>query len=277
MKKVLLLMLLLAAVLLAACGSTEEEGELTVKFTDLMELKGKFGATAAELGIQEDFMFTYTAKGNFFGQNCSCCLGFDGDKVLTDYSIYVHEDPNEMFTDLYSGPVSANMTPYVESNGGAVYTYVYEDKDALISVSKADKRADYHVVFKPNPNPGFFGTLTLKPADDDGSFPKKTEAKPAGYDNGILTVRVTNRGESPLELSDEFMLFERGDSAYYSKPPMLFRNADTYTVLPGETADISLDLRIFGKVTPNGYMVEFSGIELYFVLEDSSVSEGGTP
>ena len=248
-------------------------------FDDVMELKKRFGSTAAELGIKEAFFLSYKAKGKFFGQNCDCCLYFDGNNLFTDYDIYVDGDknsnPNDLINDMCSGPVSSNMTPYVESNGGAVYTCVYEDKDALIAVSKAQKQKYYRINVKPNPNPGYVGTLTLKPAGTKGFFPKGVEANPAKYDHGILTVRVTNHTEEPLELSDEFTLFERRESSYYSKfkISLPFSPAVTYPVLPGGTADIKLDLRRFGKATPNEYMVEFSGIQLYFVLADSSVSE----
>lgn len=64
------------------------------------------------------------------------------------------------------------------------------------------------------------------------------------------------------------MLFERKDSSYYSKFKIeqFLLSAATYTILPEESADIELDLRLFGKPAPNEYMVKFAGIELYFVL-----------
>lgn len=242
-------------------------------FEDVMELKSKFGTAAADFGIREAFLISYQAKGKFFGYDCDCYLYFDSDQKFTDYDLSVYGDKNgkliEILNDIYSGPISSDMTPYVASNGGAVYNSTFEDPDALITVSLSQK--DYiKVKIKPNPDPGFFGTLTLKPAGFKGFFPKGAEADPAGYENGVLTVKVSNHTEAPLALSDDFELYERRESSYCSKfrITMPFSPNKTAAVLPEETAEIRLDLRAFGKVTPNEYMVRFSGIELYFVLTD---------
>lgn len=245
-------------------------------FDNLMEFKAKFGASAAELGINEDFMFSYETKGKFLGYDCDCYLGFDADKIFTDFSLYVYGVEGsglaDKLNDMCAGPISSNMTPYVASNGGAVYSTVYEDKDALITVSMAQNRNYYSVKFKPNPNPGYLGTLTLKPAEFKGFFPEAVEADPAGYDNGILTVKVTNHSGAPFDVSDDFVLFERKESSYYSKFRIVQSFAPTAvnTVLPEKSLDVKLDLRVFGKPVPNTYMVQFSGIELYFVLADDS-------
>ena len=247
-----------------------------MKFENVLELKSQFGRTAAELGIKDSFMFSYQAKGNFCGHDCDCCLSFDmNDHILTDYDLYFSGEKAgelmDVLNDLCSGPVSSGMTPYAAVNGGAVYRYVFEDREAVFTLSMSQNNS-LRISVKPNKNPGFCGTLTLQPAGFKGFFPEKAEADPMGYDGGILTVRVVNHVEAPLDLSDDFALFERRGNSYYSKFKIIMQYipANTYTVRPGEAAEIRLDLRSFGKPVPNEYMVKFSGIELYFVLADAS-------
>lgn len=242
-------------------------------FEDVMELKKKFGTAAADFGIHESFLISYQAKGKFFGYDCDCYLYFDFDQKFTDYDLFVYGNKAgkliDILYDTYSGPIVSDMTPYVASNGGAVYNSTFEDPDALITLSLSQK--DYiKVKIKPNPDPGFFGTLALKPAEFKGFSPKGVDAVPAEYEKGVLTVKVSNHTGEALALSDNFELYERRESSYYSKFRKTFSVSPvtTITVPPEETAEIRLDLRAFGKVTPNEYLVRFSGIELYFVLAD---------
>ena len=241
-------------------------------FDDVMVLNERFGSTAAELGINETFAICYKAKGKFFDYDCDCCLYFDNDLVFTDYELYVYGDKNgrliNKLNDMYSGPVSSDMTPYAASNGGAVYTYVYESEQAVVSVSMSQKNY-YHVNIKPNNNPGYYGKLTLKPSGFKSIIPENVAADIAGYDNGILTVKVFNHAVKSFDISDDFVLFERRGTSFYSKfrISLSVSPVHSFAVLPGKAAEIKLDLRAFGRVIPNEYMVKISDIELYFVLD----------
>lgn len=125
-------------------------------FEDLMALKERFGATAAELGIDEEFWFSYKTNGKFFDYDCDCYLYFDENKIFTDYDLFVYGDENGRLSSLmdnkYSKPVSSHATPYVASNGGAVYTDIYEDEDAIIAVTKAQNNNYHHISIKPKTN-----------------------------------------------------------------------------------------------------------------------------
>ncbi len=245
---------------------------------DALELKHQFGLSAADLGITDDFMFSYQAKGKFFGFDCDCFLFFDFDKVFTDYSIQVYGNNNGMLIDIlndtYSGPLSSSMTPYAASNGGAVYSYVFEDPEALLTVSLSQSNS-LKISIKPNQNPGYFGSLCVKTAEFKGFFPEKLEVFPLSFSKGILTVKLNNHSDHVYDISDEFALYEMREASYYSKfrLSLSLKPSLSIRLLPEESTEINLDLRSFGKPAPNKYMVKFSGIELYFILEDEASSQ----
>ena len=244
-----------------------------MEFGDLWELRKQFGLTAKECGIFEKEPYVYKTNGSFFDHDCDCYLNFDIDDRFISYDLYIYgikgNELDEKLCDICSGPSSSFVTPYVISNGGAVYTTVYEEHFAVISVSKASNKSYYSINIKPNHDPGFQGVLKLKPAKYKGLFPEGIVVDPVGYDNGILTIEIYNHRHYSFDISDDFELYEHKGSAYYSKFKVsqslaLFHN---YSVAPGEKIKIKLDIRVFGKVVPNEYMIKLSEFDLYFVLD----------
>ena len=173
--------------------------------------------------------------------------------------------------DLYSGPSDAGEEPYVELNGGARQWYTFDAGGALINISQGSRESFVSITISKNPSPGYTGELTLV---------KHQKRVPSGemgmntvqYEDGILTVLITNRlGESSV-YTDDYVLARKkdGETGYSSMVPISLQVSDaepeTYEIEDEKKGELACDLRIFGKVEPGSYMLILDNMQTTFEL-----------
>ena len=161
------------------------------------------------------------------------------------------------------------MEPYVASNGGAVSWFVYEDDDFQYKYSSGSINDYFTLNISRNENPGFTGDLKL--GRFVGLESNKTdtyEAKVNSYDNGILNISLTNKTDEEMVLND-LVLYEMEGNGYYSmfvKGMQLFN--DEIVIDAKTTNEYSVNLRRFGKLKPNQYIVKYGDVNIYFALKE---------
>lgn len=257
-----------------------------IRTGDLTNAQGWLGMTFSELGLtdaaaDEDIvklqgrLLGEPAEGSvyLFEQNAA------GERVISEINLYMYKPDFsvcfEQLKELYGGPVDYDMEPYAESNGGAVERYRFDAGPVLVSLAQASKRNYSTITFAANPNPGYQGTLQLKPARQElfGSSDLKLSAGKADFDNGVLTLHIQNTSGDVFTVTDTWTLYEkREDDGYDSMFPvgMMLRPEQSFELEDGAEMELLCDLRDYGKLIPGKYMIDLDGRCLEFELEGTS-------
>ena len=120
-----------------------------------------------------------------------------------------------------------------------------------------------------DPDPDSTGELTLKTEYALFSlFPDDMEMKAIDYENGILSVEITNHTEETISFDKQYTLAYEDGSGYSSMNRMIEEDEEAEMCALGsnETAELACDLRVFGKVKPGKYMLLVDEMQTVFEL-----------
>lgn len=283
--------MMVAVVLLAGCSASQdlknpqEEQKMFMKqgyeMENYLEHLDIIGKTAKELGISlktgesacdtNGVIFDASAKGQIsFRKDAS------GGELIADTLYITVKQKNfwesfRQLVDSYSGPVSYGEEPYVESNGGSVQWFFFDAGAVNIMLSQASKYNYYSVSIQKNDMPT--STNQLQVTNVSTSSPQD-EISVKNYQNGILTLKVSQRLGEETAKEEEFTLHEAAEdgNGYYSLNQIdsMCRNWEpvkvTQSAEASGDAEIALDLRVFGKVFPGDYMAKVGNLRIEFSL-----------
>lgn len=278
-----LVVVLLMATSLGGCKKEEDvlvniqEPEEQIMVGDVLKYCECFGKTAKELELNEDEFYVYV-DGQAFGVDCRASLMFfenlpDNKKGLSEINIYFKNkdfpQATDFFEEEFKGIVNVGMEPYVASNGGAVEWYIYEDENYQYKYSSGSENDYFTLSITKNENPGYMGNLVLgKFKGLESNETDSYEVKVNSYDNGILNITLINKMDEEMVL-EELMLYEMEDNHYVSMFTMGMRLYDDETVIDAkETKDYEINLRRYGKLKPNQYIVKHGDVNIYFALKE---------
>lgn len=209
----------------------------------------------------------------------SIYLKTEGESRIVDsISLYTEDssinDFYEKMLDLYGGPVNQGMEPYAKSNGGAQEWYVFDGGDVLVKICQGSENSFVEINVNINPEPEQVGKLVLRAAADTDimTLQLSMSMKAVSYEDGILTVAITNQLGADASYSDDYILAKQTkDGGYVHMNPMGNVNspeseANTYSIADTETQELRCDLRKFGKVYPDKYMLILDDMEMEFEL-----------
>ena len=281
MKKFLIVLLVL--ICLSGCKKEDDKPQNTqnkedqVMTDDVLKYREMFGKTDEELGLKAE-IYSASAAGKAFGVDCTASLMFtedlpDGHRGLSQITIYFKNsnfpDAVSFFEEEFKGSINAGMEPYVAVNGGAVEWFEYEDENCRYTYSCGSNNDYFSLSIVRNENPGFTGNLILgKFKGLESNVTDRYETKLNSYDNGILTVTIRNKTDEDM-LLDNLMLYEMKDDGYYSmfiKGMRLYN--DEINLESNSTNKLSINLRRYGKLEPNQYIVKYGEVEIYFALKE---------
>ena len=261
--------------------NSESSEDVMIRLDDILSATDLIGKNYEECGLKTPpGIESIKIAGDFFGipvtgaawfwpsdeENISCM-----DSVSFSVKNSSIGDFYGQLNGLYSGPSDAGEEPYVESNGGARQWYTFDAGEALINISQGSRESFVSITISKNPSPGYTGELTLV---------KHQKRVPSGemgmntvrYEDGILTVLITNRlGESSV-YTDDYVLARKkdGETGYSSMVHISLQVSDeepeTYEIEDKKTGELACDLRIFGKVEPGSYMLILDDMQTTFEL-----------
>ena len=254
-----------------------------IKLKDILSVTELIGKSYMECGLTDDPGFDdVKVEGEFFGapvEGGACFMPAPGQKTacLKSVGFSVKEgsfrDYYTQLTDRYSGPVNSGMTPFAIANGGAREWYIFDAGLTQIDISRGNVGKGVYVVISENPNPGYTGRLSIVTHKDGlkSPFEKMMKLKALSYENGILTVSITNCTGEPSTYSDSYILAKNTEGTGYSHMVKITQWRDEneptmYEIADKETKELACDLRIFGKVNPGKYMLILDGRQLLFEL-----------
>jgi len=305
MKKKLLLALLSAALLCMAmgCGFKSEDSnsaateadagngddkvteDQIIKVDDILSTTDWIGKTKKELNLDVDEKETHVRiEGDFLGSPADGNISFhdknsEGDSVAKWVSFTIKKksivDFFEKLMDLYGGPVNEGMEPYAKDNGGAVEWFEFDAGKAIVRIQQGSEQNYVTVTINSNPNPTNAEMLVLKtPSDSEiSTLPLEMMMKVTGYEDGILTVAITNQVGEEMTYTDDYILAKSYDNgvtyAHMNKSGVIGINvskANVYKIADLETQELKCDLRIFGKLEAGMYMIILDDMKAEFQL-----------
>lgn len=278
--------------------SSEGENEMgkndTVKIDDLLSLTDWLGKTDKELnldaaGASGKYM-SFDVEGTFLGKKAQGSVGFE--KSEDDYHVYrvsftasksSLEEFYAQLIDTYGGPVDKGTEPYAKANGGAVDWFVFDAGNALVKISQGSLVDYVSVEYSQNTNPSDAGKLVIrKVAETESSYSGYDMVLRAlSYENGILTVSITNQTDETITYTDDYVLAKSADDgntyAHLNRmdDDLGFADAQEYEIAAGQTQEMECDLRIFGKIESGKYMLILDDMQAEFQLipEDEDTGE----
>jgi len=279
--------------------NTSMVGTYEVNVDDLMDTTEWIGKTQDEIGLNMDEKeISCDVKGTFLGSKASGNVGFadkneNGQRIAGRVTLSIRKsslyDFYNKLMDIYGGPIKEGMEPYAESNGGAVEWYTFDAGNVLIVISQGSKSDNVLVEIKENPNPSSTEKLVLRRTAESeiATLPLEMMIKAVSYDNGFLTVAITNQTGSDMTYTDDFILAKSSDGGqtYAHLNKMGNKNTidcepNTYEIADLETQELKCDLRQFGKIEAGMYMIIFDDANAEFQLIPESEDTGavaGTP
>lgn len=291
----LILMLFAIIMMLAGCSKKSEETadeensimtvDKVIQVDDMLKTIDWIGKPSEE--IDEDIDDSRTIcdiEGTFLGKTAKGSAYFLRDdstkrKVVNKIFFTVPNSSIQDFygplTDLYSGVCDEGMEPYAEVNGGAVQWYTFDAGKALINISQGSKNNFVVVTFTLNPNPGYTGKLVIRKVAEPEieTLPLIMKLKAVDYDNGILTVSISNQSGYDMTYTDDFILAKSDDNgqtyAHLFKTGSAFMSSEkenSYEIADLETQELKCDLRVFGKIEAGMYMIIIGDMRAEFQL-----------
>ena len=195
-------------------------------FEDILSVGDFIGKSYIECGLEAK-LSDVIIKGDFFGRAVKGKAWFlpNGGKILSmkQASFCISNSSIDDFylkmNDRYNGPTDAGETPYVLSNGGAREWYLFDAGPAQIEISRGSRENFTSVTISenPNPTPGYTKQLQLKKCAKDNRFliGKTIQMRAETYQNGILTVSITNRSGTDCVCSGQYNLAQDRDGTGY--------------------------------------------------------------
>ena len=259
-----------------------EEAQDMIKLDDIFSAAELIGKSYEECGLQEKPSNAgIKTEGSFFEIPVNGYSWFTPDDQgiprleRVDFSIEDSciDDFYDQLADLYGGPSAFGEEPYSEVNGGAREWYEFDAGAALVKISQGSNEDYVYLKICQNQAPGYTGSLILSHVDPvlDGSM----QMKALQYENGILTVAITNRSKEAAAYSDQYVLAKRkeGETGYGSLTRIREqsgdpKNSNIYEIGAGETQKFACDLRVFGKVEPGEYMLLLDDMQTTFELAE---------
>ena len=262
-----------------------------MNFTDILAAAELIGKTYTECGLTADpGISNVTVRGSFFGFPVTGGAWFfpageDRSPRLKGVSFSVKSglipELYGKLMDRYGGPLDCGETPFAIANGGAVRWCLFDAGASEVTVSMGSLKDSVDVSISENPNPGYTGKLVLIRNQDGlpSPFEKRLVLAAEAYENGILTVSLTNRLGEPAVYTERFELAKSTDGKSYGhlvRKPNRPETAGTGVLEIGnkETRKLTFDLRLFGKVEPGKYMLIFNDRQLLFELVPEESGSG---
>jgi len=234
----------------------------------------------------------YDIEGKFLEAKASGVLAFSkedekGERLVERLTITVKNsslvDMYEKLIDIYGGPLNHGEEPYAKANGGAVDWYSFDAGRALLVISQGSEVNYCNVEIKKNPNPTSSEKLVIRKEQESEltTLPLEMIVKATEYNNGILTLEITNQTGEEISYSDDFILAKSSDNgqtyAHMTKlvsMDLINEEPSEYQIADCKTQKMTCDLRRFGKIEAGMYMIILDDFRCEFQLIPESQDNG---